>query len=139
MEMVTKHDQKVAAGKGGMKKPATAMQLKSNPAKEKSSKPALTPKPKVTQVNPAKPFPTKHSKLGKVLKTHKGNISLQLIDEDEPAQPEPKPEPKHQEATRPLHVVEGKGKAIATDEQAAQSLLDLHTPKRKSTTDHFIF
>ncbi|GJV88019.1 hypothetical protein Tco_1531957 [Tanacetum coccineum] len=35
------------------------------------------------------------------------------------------------EATRPLPVVEGKGKAIATDEQAAQSLLDLHTPKRR--------
>nr|GEX30946.1 retrotransposon protein, putative, unclassified [Tanacetum cinerariifolium] len=154
MEMVTKHDQKVTAEKGGMKKPATAMQLKSNPAKEKSSKPALIPKPKVTQVNPSKPFPTKHSKLGKVLKTYKGKISLQLIYEDEPAQPKPEPEPEHQgkgdehdversiqmslelfqaqsqahvgsmairepvaEATRPLHVVEGKGKAIATDEQ----------------------
>ncbi|GJR07419.1 hypothetical protein Tco_0790071 [Tanacetum coccineum] len=43
------------------------------------------------------------------------------------------------EATRPLPVVEGKGKAIATDEQAAQSLLALHTPKRRSTTDQFIF
>nr|GEV29518.1 hypothetical protein [Tanacetum cinerariifolium] len=35
------------------------------------------------------------------------------------------------EATRPLPVVEGKGKAIVTEEQAAQSLLALHTPKRK--------
>ncbi|GJW93059.1 hypothetical protein Tco_0172731, partial [Tanacetum coccineum] len=35
------------------------------------------------------------------------------------------------EATRPLLVVEGKGKAIATEEQAAQSLLALHTPKKK--------
>ncbi|GKC19192.1 hypothetical protein Tco_1021342, partial [Tanacetum coccineum] len=43
------------------------------------------------------------------------------------------------EATRPLLVVEGKGKAIATEEQAAQSLLALHTPKRRSTTDQFIF
>ncbi|GKB32666.1 hypothetical protein Tco_0872067 [Tanacetum coccineum] len=43
------------------------------------------------------------------------------------------------EATRPLPVVEGKGKAIATKEQAAQSLLALHTPKRRSTTDQFIF
>ncbi|GKG49910.1 hypothetical protein Tco_0518684, partial [Tanacetum coccineum] len=43
------------------------------------------------------------------------------------------------EATRPLPMVEGKGKAIATKEQAAQSLLALHTPKRRSTTDHFIF
>ncbi|GJS90996.1 hypothetical protein Tco_0773632, partial [Tanacetum coccineum] len=43
------------------------------------------------------------------------------------------------EATRPLLVVEGKGKAIATEEQAAQSLLALHMPKRRSTTDQFIF
>ncbi|GJW08594.1 integrase, catalytic region, zinc finger, CCHC-type containing protein [Tanacetum coccineum] len=34
------------------------------------------------------------------------------------------------ETTRQLLVVEGKGKAIATDEQAAQSLLDLHKPKK---------
>ncbi|GJW34384.1 integrase, catalytic region, zinc finger, CCHC-type containing protein [Tanacetum coccineum] len=39
------------------------------------------------------------------------------------------------EATRPLPVIEGKGKAIATDEQVAQSLLALHTPKMRSTTD----
>ncbi|GJV62369.1 hypothetical protein Tco_1468469 [Tanacetum coccineum] len=43
------------------------------------------------------------------------------------------------EATRPLPVVEGKGKAIVTEEQASQSLLALHTPKRRSTTDQFIF
>ncbi|GKD89311.1 hypothetical protein Tco_1364818, partial [Tanacetum coccineum] len=58
--------------------------------------------------------------------------------------PEPEPEPEHQgeepvaEATRPLPVVEGKGKAIVTEEQAAHSLLALHTPKRRSTTDQFI-
>ncbi|GJV79667.1 retrovirus-related pol polyprotein from transposon TNT 1-94 [Tanacetum coccineum] len=44
-----------------------------------------------------------------------------------------------EEATRPLPAVEGKGKAIATGEQAIQSLLALHTPKRRSTTDQFIF
>ncbi|GJT09535.1 hypothetical protein Tco_0856577 [Tanacetum coccineum] len=43
------------------------------------------------------------------------------------------------EATRQLLVVEGKGKAIATDEQTTQSLLDLHKPKKRSTTDQFIF
>nr|GEW86625.1 histone deacetylase 14 [Tanacetum cinerariifolium] len=43
------------------------------------------------------------------------------------------------EATRLLPMVEGNGKAIATEEQAAQSLLALHTPKRRSTTDQFIF
>nr|GEU85501.1 retrovirus-related Pol polyprotein from transposon TNT 1-94 [Tanacetum cinerariifolium] len=43
------------------------------------------------------------------------------------------------EATRQLLVVEGKGKAIATDEQASQSLLDLYKPKKTSTTDQHIF
>ncbi|GKE24453.1 hypothetical protein Tco_1435965, partial [Tanacetum coccineum] len=36
-------------------------------------------------------------------------------------------------------MVEGKGKAITTEEQAAQSLLALHMPKRRSTIDQFIF
>ncbi|GJV29496.1 hypothetical protein Tco_1385944 [Tanacetum coccineum] len=149
LEMVAKHDQKIAAKKGGKKKPATAKQLKLKPIKKKSSKLALAPKPK---------------------------SSLQPIDEDEPTQPEPEPKPEHQGegeeydveraiqmslesfqaqgqahvgnvairelvayATRPLHVVEGKGKEIATEEQAAQSLLALHTPKRRSTTDQFKF
>ncbi|GKF96501.1 hypothetical protein Tco_0289236, partial [Tanacetum coccineum] len=43
------------------------------------------------------------------------------------------------EAIRSLPVVEGKGKAIIMEEQAAQSLLALHTPKRRSSTDQFIF
>ncbi|GJY14339.1 retrovirus-related pol polyprotein from transposon TNT 1-94 [Tanacetum coccineum] len=43
------------------------------------------------------------------------------------------------EATRPLPVVEGKGKEIATKEQAAQSLLALHNPKKRSTMNQFIF
>nr|GEX23862.1 histone deacetylase 14 [Tanacetum cinerariifolium] len=96
LEIVTKHDRKVAAEKRGKKKPATAKQLKSKPAKEKSSKPAPAPKLKVTQAKPAKPFLAKHSKMGKVLKNHKGKSSLQLINEDEPTQPEPEPKPEHQ-------------------------------------------
>ncbi|GKC22736.1 hypothetical protein Tco_1024886 [Tanacetum coccineum] len=42
------------------------------------------------------------------------------------------------EAISPLPVVEEKGKAIVTEEQAALSLLAFHTPKRRSTTDQFI-
>nr|GEY51561.1 retrovirus-related Pol polyprotein from transposon TNT 1-94 [Tanacetum cinerariifolium] len=122
------------------KKPATAKKLKSKPVKEKSSKPGPTPKLKVTQVKSAKPSLAKHSKLRKMLKTHKEKSSLKLINEDEPTQPEPEPEPEHQaKATRPLPAVKGKGKAIATEEQAAQSLLALHTPKKRSTVDQFIF
>ncbi|GJU31847.1 putative reverse transcriptase domain-containing protein [Tanacetum coccineum] len=104
LEMVAKHDQKIAAEKGGKKKPVTAKQLKPNPVKEKSSKPAPAPKPKG--------------------QAHVGGVAIR-----EPLA----------EATRPLPVVEGKGKAIATEEQAAQLLLALHTPKRRSTTDQFIF
>ncbi|GKB80531.1 hypothetical protein Tco_0947426 [Tanacetum coccineum] len=63
LEMVAKHDQKIAAEKGGKKKPATAKQLKPKPVKEKSSKPAPAPKPKVTQVKPAKPSLAKHFRL----------------------------------------------------------------------------
>nr|GEY09942.1 hypothetical protein [Tanacetum cinerariifolium] len=65
-----------------------------------------------------------------------------LVDEpnEEPAHSKPEPEIKHkgEEATQPLLVVEGKGKAIATEEQAVHSLLTLHTPKRRSATDQFI-
>ncbi|GJU91402.1 retrovirus-related pol polyprotein from transposon TNT 1-94 [Tanacetum coccineum] len=140
LEMVAKHDQKITTEKGGKKKPATANQPKLKHAKQKSSKPASAPKPKVTKEKPSKPSLAKHPKRCKVQKLHKGNPSLQLIDEDEPTQPEPESEPEHQdeairepvaEATRPLHVVEGKGKAIATEEQAAQPLLALHTPKKR--------
>ncbi|GJY33614.1 hypothetical protein Tco_0418083 [Tanacetum coccineum] len=62
MEMIAKHDLKIAAEKGGKKKPANAKQLKPKPAKEKSSKPAPAPKPKVTKEKPSKPSPAKHPK-----------------------------------------------------------------------------
>ncbi|GKC25574.1 hypothetical protein Tco_1027724 [Tanacetum coccineum] len=65
MEMVAKHDQKIAAEEGGKKKsatkadkskkPATTKQLKPKSVKEKSSKPAPAPKP----------TPAKHPKMGK--------------------------------------------------------------------------
>nr|GEV94343.1 retrovirus-related Pol polyprotein from transposon TNT 1-94 [Tanacetum cinerariifolium] len=96
LEMVAKHDRKTAAKKEGKKKLATGKQFKSKSVKEKSSKPTPVPKPKVTQVKPAKPSFATHSKIGKVLKTHKGKRSLQLIDEDEPTQPEPESKLEHQ-------------------------------------------
>ncbi|GJW78670.1 hypothetical protein Tco_0140352 [Tanacetum coccineum] len=54
LEMVTKHDQKVAAKKEGKKKSASTKQPKPKPAIEKSSKPAPAPKPKVTKEKPSK-------------------------------------------------------------------------------------
>nr|GFB08205.1 hypothetical protein [Tanacetum cinerariifolium] len=106
--------------KGRKEETWNCKQLKSKPVKEKSRKPAPTPKPKVTKAKPAKPSHAKHSKLGKVLKTLKGTSSFQLIDEDEPIQPEPKPE--HQGAdtdkinsggdTKILHIDEEQGKDV---------------------------
>nr|GEY76305.1 hypothetical protein [Tanacetum cinerariifolium] len=69
---------------------------------------------------------------------HKRRIVAVKEGDEEQDQPEAVPEPQGAEATRPLWV-EGKGKATATEEQAAQSLLGLHMPKKRSTMDQFIF
>ncbi|GKA61414.1 hypothetical protein Tco_0760821, partial [Tanacetum coccineum] len=181
LEMVAKHNQKIAVKKEGKKKSASTKQPKPKLAIEKSSKLAPAPKPKVTKEKPLKastskppkPKPAKEKSTkatplqkagkGKVAKVRNIKSSFQLVDDpnEEPAQPEPEPEPEpeHQgkgeeydmehaiqmslksfqaqsqahvgsvairepvaEATRPLPVVEGKGKAIVTKEQAAQSL-----------------
>nr|GEV34037.1 hypothetical protein [Tanacetum cinerariifolium] len=74
LEMVAKHNRRIAAKKEGNKKPTTAKQPKPKPAHEKSNKP--TPE--------------------KCLKLTKEKSSLQLIDEEEPSQLEPEPEPEHQ-------------------------------------------
>ncbi|GKB24545.1 hypothetical protein Tco_0863946 [Tanacetum coccineum] len=198
LEMVAKHDKKVAAEKEGKKKTASAKQPKSKSATKKSSKPAPASKPKPAKEQPSKPFTTKPPKpkpdkekstkatplqkadKGKVAKVRNMKSSFQLVDkpDEEPSQPEPEPKPEPEqegegdeydmertiqisleslqaqghahvrgvairepiaEATLPLLVVEGKGKAIVTKEQVAHSLLAPHIPKRRSTTDQFIF
>nr|GEX79743.1 copia protein [Tanacetum cinerariifolium] len=122
LEMVTKHNRRIVTENEGKKKPITAKQPKPKPAIEKSSKPVPIPKPKATNKKPVKPSPVKPSKIGKS-QEHVGGVTIQ-----EPVA----------EATRLLPVVEGKGKAIATEKQATQSLLALHMPKRRSITDQFI-
>ncbi|GJU44358.1 hypothetical protein Tco_1201624 [Tanacetum coccineum] len=173
LEMVAKHDQKVAAKKEGKKKSVSTKQSKPKPAIEKSSKPAPAPKPKVTKEKPSKPTTAKPPKpkpakekstkatplqkadKGKVKKVRNMKSSFQLVDEpdEEPAHSEPEPEPEHQgegeefDMERAIQMSlesfqaqsQAHGKAIVTEEQAAQSLLALHTPKRRSTTDQFIF
>ncbi|GJT54129.1 hypothetical protein Tco_0989183 [Tanacetum coccineum] len=94
LEMVTKHDQKVAAQKEGKKKYASTKQPKPKPAIEKSSKPAPASKPKVTKEKPSKASTAKPPKP----KPAKEN-TFQLVDEpdEEPAaHSKPEPEPKHQ-------------------------------------------
>nr|GEW38470.1 retrovirus-related Pol polyprotein from transposon TNT 1-94 [Tanacetum cinerariifolium] len=146
LEMVTKHDWKVAAKKEGKKKTVSAKQPKSKPYVEKSSKPPPTLKLKATKERPPKASADKPPKP----KPAKEKSQFQLVDEhnEEPAHSEPEPKLVHQgegdeddmelaiRATRPLPVVEGKGKAIATEVQVAQSLLVLHALKRRGTTDH---
>nr|GEX02667.1 reverse transcriptase domain-containing protein [Tanacetum cinerariifolium] len=130
LEMVAKHDWKVAAEKERKKKTASAKQPKSKPAVEKSSKPAPATKPKATKERPSK------------ASTAKPPNPFQLVDEpdEEPTHSEPEPKLEHEgeEATRPLPVVEGKGKAIATEEQVVHLLLALNTPKKRSTTGQFV-
>ncbi|GJZ85665.1 hypothetical protein Tco_0651004 [Tanacetum coccineum] len=114
----------------------------------------------------SKPSPLKKVQKGKVMKVRKS--SKHLVDEEEEVQPASEPQMEDDEydlqrgiqmslesfqapvsgvairepasgITQKLPVVEGKGKGIATDEQAALSLLDLHKTKKKSTTDQYIF
>ncbi|GJU10173.1 hypothetical protein Tco_1132569 [Tanacetum coccineum] len=74
------------------------------------------------------------------MKVRKGKRSDHLVNEkDEEPQPASEPQVEDDRITRQLSVVEGKGKGIATNNQAAQSLLDLQQPKKKSTTDQYIF
>ncbi|GJR73906.1 retrovirus-related pol polyprotein from transposon TNT 1-94 [Tanacetum coccineum] len=56
--------------------------------------------------------------------------------------PAKQPKPVKEKSTKPSPVkkaAKGKGKGIATDEQVAQSLLELQTPKKSSTMDQYIF
>ncbi|GJU58766.1 hypothetical protein Tco_1236532 [Tanacetum coccineum] len=168
LEMVAKHDQKVASKPAPVQKPKVT---KEKPSKPSTAKP---PKPKPAKEKSTKATPLQKASKGKVTKVRNVKSSFQLVDEpdEEPAQPEPEHQGKGEEydveraiqmslesfqaegyahvggvaiqepiteATRPLPVVEGKGKAIVTEEQVAQSLLALHIPKRRSTTDQFIF
>ncbi|GKE10857.1 hypothetical protein Tco_1414408 [Tanacetum coccineum] len=114
LEMVAKHDQKVAAEKEGNKKSASNKQPKLKPVIEKSSKPAPASKLKVTKekpskastANPPKPKPTKEkstkatqlqkSSKGKVAKVRTVKSSLQLDNEPDEELAHSEPEPEHQ-------------------------------------------
>ncbi|GJZ26698.1 hypothetical protein Tco_0570951 [Tanacetum coccineum] len=149
--MVAKHDQKVAAKKEGKKKSASTKQPKPKPAIEKSSKPALAPKPKVTKVKPSKasttklpkpkPSKEKSTKATPLQKASKGKVakicnvksSFQLVDEpdEEPAHSEPEGEEYDMERAiqMRLELFQAQGHAHVGA---------LHTPKRRSTINQFI-
>nr|GEV69994.1 hypothetical protein [Tanacetum cinerariifolium] len=148
LEMVAKHKRGITAAKEGGKKKTTPQAdkpIKSAPPKQAKPTTAKQPKPKHVKEKPTKPTPIQ--KAGKdqpdVVPEPQGaceeydleraiQVSLELFQVQgqvhiggvairEPVA----------EAICPLPMVEGKGKAIATKEQAAQSLLALHTPKRR--------
>ncbi|GJX05946.1 hypothetical protein Tco_0193878 [Tanacetum coccineum] len=118
LEMVAKHDQKVATEKEGKKKSASTKQSKPKPAIEKSSKPAPALKPKVTKeksskastAKPPKPKPAKEKSTkdtplqkagkGKVAKVRNVKSTFQLVDEpdEKPAHSEPEPVPEQEGA-----------------------------------------
>ncbi|GJW58890.1 retrovirus-related pol polyprotein from transposon TNT 1-94 [Tanacetum coccineum] len=91
----------------------------------------------------------KRSKAGKVLKKRTLSSTPQLVDEfvDEGV---PDKEPMHgdeeadtqraiEESLKEAQEVEGKGKEKVGEEQAAQVLLNLQTPKKKNPAEQFIF
>ncbi|GJX84708.1 hypothetical protein Tco_0335482, partial [Tanacetum coccineum] len=113
LEMVVKHDQKVAAKKEGKKKSTSTKQPMPKPAIEKSSKPAPALKPKVTKVKPSKastakppkpkPAKEKSTKATPLQKANKGKVAKVHAHVGGVAIQEPVTE-----AIRPLPVVEGK-------------------------------
>ncbi|GJR20494.1 hypothetical protein Tco_0969021 [Tanacetum coccineum] len=101
----------------------------SQAGKSKQSAPAK--QPRHAQKKSSKPTPSN--------KSHKGKRFDHLVDE---ADEEPQPASEFQVEDVKCNLqsdVEGKGKGIVTDEQAAQSLLDLQNPKKQSIKDQYIF
>ncbi|GJZ57047.1 hypothetical protein Tco_0612541 [Tanacetum coccineum] len=107
---------KPTAKEGGKKKTASKPDKPKKPVPTKQSKPVKEIATKTT--------PSKKASKGKVMK-----ISLESFQE--PIEGVAIHEPASG-VTRNLLVIEGKGKCIATDEQATPSLLDLQKPKKKT-------
>nr|GEV52920.1 hypothetical protein [Tanacetum cinerariifolium] len=136
---------KTASAKQPKSKPAIEKSSKPAPApkpkatKERPSKASTTkpPKPKPAKEKSTKTTPPQQADKGKIAKVRKVKSPFQLVDEpdEEPAQSD-EPELEDQgegdeddmeraiqmKATQPLPGVEGKGKAIATEEQTTHLL-----------------
>ncbi|GKA75456.1 hypothetical protein Tco_0781834, partial [Tanacetum coccineum] len=81
----------------------------------------------------------KGAKAGKVVKKRTGKSSKQLVDEfvdEEVTAAKPRLEDTKEAI---LQKVSGKGKEKVCEEQAAQVLLHLQTPKKKSSAEQYIF
>nr|GEY70876.1 histone deacetylase 14 [Tanacetum cinerariifolium] len=122
LEVVAKHDLKIAAEKGTKTKSASKIVQSEKLETAKQSKPAPAKKPKTAQEKPSMPSPAKKVRKGKVSKVHKGKSGLQLIDKEEQTQPEPETEPQGEDCDL---------------ERAIQ--INLHKPKKTSNMDQYIF
>ncbi|GJZ87862.1 hypothetical protein Tco_0659644 [Tanacetum coccineum] len=147
---------------GGKKKITSKADKPKKPTSAKQ--PALAKQTKPVKEKTSKPSPSKKIRKGKVMKVRKGKRTNYLVDEEdeEPQTASEIPveddeynlqrgiqmslesfqapvggvairEPASR-ITQKLLVVEGKWEGIATDEQAAQSLLDLQNPKKQNGT-----
>nr|GEU66121.1 histone deacetylase 14 [Tanacetum cinerariifolium] len=135
LEMVAKHDHKTVTEDGGKKKsaskadqskkPATAKQPK--PMSPKQSKPTHAKQPKPVKEKSTKPTPSTKASKGKVRKGQKGKSSLQLVNEEERAQPEPRPKPQVTEevSTKPY--------AQPEDDTSANIVCDTLSPTDAET------
>ncbi|GJX98536.1 hypothetical protein Tco_0355555 [Tanacetum coccineum] len=87
---------KVQAKEGGKKKTAPKADKPVKPAPAKQSKPATAkqPKPKPVKEKSTKPTPLQKAGKGKVTKVRNVKSSLQLVDEHDEEQAQPKPEPQ---------------------------------------------
>nr|GEW89132.1 uncharacterized mitochondrial protein AtMg00810-like [Tanacetum cinerariifolium] len=95
LEMVAKHDRKLAAKEGQKKIPSSKVN-QSNPPVIAKQPEQVSPKPTKKQPKPAPTKkPSKDTHNGKVVKkVQKGKSTLKLVDEDEEVQPDPKPQSK---------------------------------------------
>nr|GEX61903.1 reverse transcriptase domain-containing protein [Tanacetum cinerariifolium] len=133
LEMVAKIGKKSTTEEGGKKKAASKADKSKKPASAKQSKLAPAQKPKTQP----KPVPEPEGKDYDLERAIQMSLGIFQAHGQAPVGGVAIREPVV-EATQQLPVIEGKGKGIATDEVAAQSLFDLHKHKRRSTTDQYI-
>nr|GEZ17769.1 ribonuclease H-like domain-containing protein [Tanacetum cinerariifolium] len=138
MEMVAKYNKKITAKEGGKKKLASKANKPKKTVPSRQSKPAPVTKPKekssLKLIDEDEEVHHKLKPQGKgedfdLNRAIQKSLEIFLAHGQAPVGRVAICE-QVVEVTRQLHVVEGKGKAIKADKQAAQSLLALHTLKR---------
>ncbi|GJS55695.1 monodehydroascorbate reductase [Tanacetum coccineum] len=129
-------------------KPAAAKASKSTSSQQPKPKPAPAKpqekKRKLVKETSDEPSLAKGSKRGLMTKRRKPTSSLRLVNEfvDEGVpENEPRIDDEEDDLQRAVEesLKDGKGKEKVIEEQVAHTLLNLNTPKKKSTTDQYIF